>query len=94
MSTKPDFPERWRTMPDEKRAIFLQAVRGCGRLTEEQINAFPKVKALKGIMNCLVDCDDKYEAAANAGPSDTPNVEAGKMAIRMALRQHCSLCTA
>lgn len=94
MSPKPDFPERWQTMPDEKRAVFLHAIQSCGRLSDAQIEAFPQVDALKGIMDCLVDCDDKYEAAANAGPSDTPNPEAGKIAVKLALRRHCSLCMA
>lgn len=94
MSPKPDFPARWRMMPDEKRAVFLEAIQSCGRLTEDEIKSFPQVEALRGIMDCLADCDDKYDAAANADPSRKPNPAAGKMAVRLALRQHCTLCMA
>ncbi len=91
MTSQAEFKTRWATMQSEKQTDILDAIRGSGKLTEEQLAAFPDVPELHDMMDCLVGCEEAYDEAVEKC-KDSPHPDTCKASARSALTKCCSNC--
>ncbi|MBA85048.1 hypothetical protein ACSSNL_15525 [Thalassobius sp. S69A] len=91
MTSQADFRTRWASMSAQKRDDFLGAIRAWGKLSDDQIAAFPDVPQLRDMMDCLCACEESYDKSIEKC-KDSADPDKCRIGAREALTQCCAKC--